>query len=144
MFGQVEKPPKPGRPVAVPNTGNSLPIAPAWFTPAQAELFDSIVSDLAAAKVPLKRVDRHAIMMTVECLDGVRAASTLMNDASVDPAVRAQAMQVQQKLSRDLIQWLPLICGTPTARARVGIKAEPERKPGPFAQLLAQRIAQGG
>lgn len=130
-----------GRPELVPGTGSGLPSPPAWLSKDQADLFRAVVSDLAAAKVPLKRIDCHAITMLVNCMDGVREATALAEDPDLEPAHRLAALKLKQTLGRDLIQWLPLLGAVPIGRARLGQKAEVAKPAGPLQQLLAKREA---
>jgi hypothetical protein len=59
----------------VPDPGNpELPTAPKCFSRAQANLFASLVSDLVAARVPLQRVDAHAVAMAVRCISAIEGA----------------------------------------------------------------------
>lgn len=126
---------------SVPNTGTSLPSCPSWAAPSVRSIFEGIVSDLIAARVPLKRIDGHAILMAAQCVDGVREATAISEDPESDGSLRIMALKLKQQCSRDLIQWLPLIGACPIGRQRLGQKAEPERKAGPLAQLLARRQA---
>jgi hypothetical protein len=124
----------------------AVPTCPEWLSPDQAELFASLVSDLQAADVPVKNIDSHAIMMAVQCLSGVREATELAGDSKLGAEHRLAALKLKAQLGKDLIQWLQLICATPGARARIGIKAAPEKKLGPLALMLAakQRAVQHG
>ena len=115
------------------------PEYPAWATERQRELFTGIVRDLHAAKVPIKHIDGHAIMMAVECLDSVQQAEELMSDQDLEPESRLAALKCKMQAGRDLMQWLEKICATPGSRARIGVKAEPEKKGGVLAELLAKR-----
>src|SRR4051812_9334213 len=65
---------------SVPNTGSSVPVCPAWAAETVRVIFVSIVSDLIAAKVPLKRIDGHAVLMAAQCVDGVREATAIGED----------------------------------------------------------------
>jgi hypothetical protein len=105
-----------------------------------------LVTDLIAAKVPIQQIDSPGITMAARALDSVEQAERMANDSSFDAGLRFNAIRLQAQLSRDLQKWLELICATPGARARIGIKAAPEKKLGPLALMLAakQRAVQHG
>jgi hypothetical protein len=133
------KPPVPARakPAPIPATGS--PTCPEWLSSDQAELFASLVTDLEAAQVPIKHIDTHAIMMAVQCLSAVKDAADLFSDAELEPEYRIAALKLRAQAGKDLQQWLQLICATPGARARIGLKAEAPKKLGPVAQILAAK-----
>jgi hypothetical protein len=104
-----------------------------------AEIWQSLVFDLLAAKVPIKQVDTHAISMAARCLDAVESAERLAENGELDPEKRLTALRLKAQFGKDLIQWLQLICATPSTRARIGLR-DPVKKPaGPLAQLLAAK-----
>ncbi len=138
-----EPTPIQGKPALVAGTGSAVPVCPEWLSPSQAATFRNIVSDLQVAKVPLKRIDAHAIMMVVQCLDGVREASLLGENPEAGTADRLAALRLKQQLGKDLIQWLPLIGACPIGRQRLGQKPEPEKRQGALAELLARRQSRG-
>ena len=54
--------------------------------------------------------------------------------------VKLAALRLQGQYSKDLIQWLQLICATPGARARIGMKGTGTKKAmGPLAAILAAK-----
>ena len=126
---------------SVPGTGTSLPSCPSWAAASVQTIFSSIVSDLVAAKVPLKRIDGHAVLMAAQCVDGVREATEIASDPETESHIRIMALKLKQQYARDLIQWLPLIGACPIGRQRLGQKAEPEKKGGALAELLARHHA---
>ena len=115
------------------------PTCPEWLSEDQAALFCELVDDLQAAQVPIKHIDSHAIMMAVQCLSGVREAAEISQDGEVQADQRLVALRLKAQLGKDLIQWLQLICATPGARARIGLRSTPEKKMGPLGQILAAK-----
>jgi len=87
------------------------------------------VRDLHAAKVPIKHIDGHAIMMAVECLDSVQQAEELMESKDLEPESRLAALKCKMQAGRDLMQWLDKICATPGSRARIVKERAEEPKP---------------
>lgn len=124
---------------SVPNTGGALPQCPAWAAESVKAIFASIVGDLVSAKVPLKRIDGHAVLMMAQCVDGVREATAIGEDPEAESNIRIMALKLKQQYARDLIQWIPLLAACPIGRARLGQKPEPEKKGGALAELLARR-----
>jgi hypothetical protein len=143
-IGVIAKPAAPNRPLggakpAPVSAPTASPACPAWLSPDQAELFASLVTDLEAAQVPIKHIDAHAIMMAVQCLSAVKDASDLFSDGDLDPKDRLAALKLKTQAGKDLMQWLQLICATPGARARIGLKTEAPKKLGPLALMLAAK-----
>lgn len=133
------KPQRTTGPTCLPESGSGdLPTCPAWLPRNQAELFANLVMDLLAAKVPVRRIDSHAVAMAVQCLAGVEDAAGIYNDAETAEQ-RIAALRIKAQFQKDLKDWLQLICATPGARARIGLKAAPEKKAGPLAALIAAR-----
>jgi len=103
------------------------------------EIYHNLVVDLAGAKVPIKQIDSHAITMAARCLDSVEEAERLSEDAGLEPDKRLSALRLKGQFGKDLMQWLQLICATPGARARIGLKPAPEKKTGMLAQMMAAK-----
>lgn len=104
------------------------------------EIYRNLVIDLAGANVPIKQIDSHAVTMAARCLEAVERAEALASGDDSPPAVKLAALRLQGQYSKDLIQWLQLICATPGARARIGLKgAEPKKAAGPLATILAMK-----
>jgi hypothetical protein len=148
---QQLKPPEPHVPVnvvtpskPVSETAGSLPTCDACLPRRVQEIYGNLVVDLAGAKVPIKQIDAHAITMAARCLDSVETAERMAMDEDSSPEVRLSAMRLKAGFSKDLIQWLQLICATPGARARIGLKGAPEKKLGPLAQILAAKHRRAG
>jgi hypothetical protein len=116
-----------------------LPTPPKCFTREQAEAYQNLVVDLLAARVPLERVDGHALAMAVRCLAAVEGAEQIANDGESTTEQRLAAYRLMSAYSKDLKDWLQIVCAAPAARARIGLKSAPERKPGPLAQLIAMK-----
>jgi hypothetical protein len=132
-------PPLPAtEPACIPSAPvGKLPTPPKCFTREQAEQFQNLVVDLLAARVPLERVDAHAIAMAVRCLAAIEGAERIANDGESTHDQRLSAYRLMSAYSKDMKDWLQIVCAAPGARARIGLKSAPERKPGPLAQLIA-------
>ena len=102
----------------------STPERPEWLPATATATWESVVRDLQAAGVVLAAIDAHATAFYSLCIEGARVA------AGVNPNLVA-------RFSRDAIAWGNLIGATPAARARMGIKQEPERPGNPWRQLAA-------
>lgn len=126
----------PTGPVSAP--GN-LPTCDTCLPRRVQEIYQNLVIDLAGAKVPIKQIDAHAITMAARSLEAVEAVEKMFLDGDLTPESRLAALRLKGQFSKDLIQWLQLICATPGARARIGLKAPAEKKAGPLAQMLAAR-----
>lgn len=103
------------------------------------EIYRNLVIDLAGAKVPIKQIDSHAITMAARCLASIESAEEIAGDDTAQPETRLSAIRLVTQASKDLVQWLQLICATPGTRARIGLKTAPEKKAGPLAALLAAK-----
>lgn len=134
----IYSPPESG-PVEVVSVPADLPTCDKCLPRRVREIYQNLVIDLAGAKVPIKQIDSHAITMAARCLDSVESAERMSEDADAGPDLRLAALRLKSQFSKDLIQWLQLICATPGARARIGLKAPQEKKAGVLAGLIAQR-----
>lgn len=92
--------------------GGEAPQFPDWLPEKLEGLWDSVVTDLDAARVPLHRIDGHAIGFYVSCIQGARNAAE-KGDA-----------RLLARFSRDAIAWGNLIGANPASRARLRIDAE--------------------
>jgi hypothetical protein len=123
----------------LPVPASDLPACDPKLPRAVREKYLNLVTNLAAAKVPVKQIDADAITMAARSLAAVEMWETIEFDADQPIEVRTSAARHRAAAGKDLIQWLQLICATPGARARIGLKAAPERKLGPLAQLIAAK-----
>lgn len=123
-------------PVSVP--GN-LPTCDTCLPRRVREIYQNLVIDLAGAKVPIKQIDSHAITMAARCLEAVERVEKIAADGDTPMERILACMKMAAGYGKDLQRWLELICATPGARARIGLKAPVEKKAGPLAALLAQR-----
>ena len=134
---------QPRRPsLAVMEPSGDAPVPQDWLTDDQKRLFRSIVSELRDAGVEPKRVDSHAIMLTVQCIDGVKEAQSIETDP--DPSVRLGALQIKLRFIKDALAYVQAIGGTGLSRARMGLKTEQKKKLGPLAQILAAKQLRHG
>ena len=60
--------------IGAPSAPSELPTTPECWPRKDQELFQNLVLDLLAAKVPLKRVDAHAIAQAVRCISAIDQA----------------------------------------------------------------------
>ena len=116
-------------------------VCPEGLPESVAAIWRSLVDDLIAAKVPIKSVDSHAIVMAARCMDTVRQAEQMSGNSKLEAKLRLDAMRLGNQAGRDLQKWLEMICATPASRARIGVKGDPEKKMGPLAQILAAKQA---
>jgi len=103
------------------------------------EIYQNLVVDLLGAKVPIKQIDSHAITMAARCLASVEAAESIAHNGEATADQRLGALRLAGQFGKDLVQWLQLICATPAARARIGLRPAPEKKMGPLAKILAAK-----
>jgi hypothetical protein len=145
----AENPPAPVKhpqpaPENPPVTPENLPTPPECFNREQKKLFQNLVVDLLAAKVPLRRVDGHAIAQAVRCIAAIEEAEEIGNSGEANFDQRLAALRLKYQYGASLKDWLDRICATVPSRARAVGKEVPEKKPGPLAQLLAGRQARRG
>ena len=142
---QAGQPQSSATETCIPENGNpELPTYPKCFTRQQAELFQNLVTDLLAARVPLARVDSHAIAMAVRCISAIEDADRISADPEATVEQRLAALRLQSTFSKDLKEWLTQICANPGARVRIGVKGTPEKKAGPLAAILAAKQRRNG
>ena len=115
------------------------PVCPTGLPQRVAELWQEIVDNLMEAKVPVKQIDMYAISQAARCLAGAERADALMDDPTLDGKGHLAALKLGQQFGKDLVQWLTLIGATPAARARIGIKASPDKPKGTLAKILEQK-----
>jgi hypothetical protein len=129
--GQVES-------ISVPD---NLPTCDKCLPRRVQEIYRNLVIELAGAGVPIKQIDSYAVTMAARCLEAVERAEALATAGDSPVEAKLAALRLQGQYGKDLIQWLQLICATPGARARIGMK--PDKKPaaaGPLAQILAAKL----
>ena len=97
-----------------------LPERPDWLPLAATTIWDSILGDLEAARVPLEHVDGSAIAFFVLCV--YQAAEAAKNSDLV----------LSARLNKDAIAWATVIGATPMSRARLGIKPEARKEANEF------------
>jgi hypothetical protein len=100
-----------------------IPERPAWLPLQAGDLWEATLGKLLDARIPLERVDGHAIAMFVMCVHETAGA------------VAAGDSKLIAKLSRDTITWSGLIGANPTSRARLGIKPQLSPKPSKWDKL---------
>lgn len=133
---------KDNRPLPVASA--DLPVCDPKLPRRIREIYLNLVIDLGAAKVPIKQADAHAITMAARCLYAVEEAERIAGDGDLPADQRMQALRLVAQQGKDLQRWLELICATPGSRARIGLKTETKKAPGPLAQLLAAKQGRTG
>lgn len=123
----------------LPALVSDLPACDPRLPRAVREKYLNLVTNLAAAKVPVKQVDADAITMAARALAAVDMWGECELDGNQSYELRNAAAKNRAAAGKDLIQWLQLICATPAARARIGLKPPPEKKGGRLAELLAMK-----
>lgn len=120
-----------------------LPVCPKWLNPAAKKIFRSLVEDLAAAKVPLKRVDGYAISMAAQCIQQTQEwaeKQSMTPPPSVDWQKDCAALVA--RFERDARDWLSVIGGHVKSRAQIGLRGGSQPKPaGPLAVIDKFRSA---
>lgn len=133
------------KPECIPSAPiGKLPTPPKCFTREQAEAYQNLVVDLLAARVPLERVDGHALAMAVRCISAIEGAERIANDGESTTEQILGAYRLMSAYSKDLKDWLQIVCAAPGARARIGLKPPPEKKESKIAEFLARREARRG
>lgn len=120
-----------------------LPTPPKCFTREQAEQFQNLVTDLLAARVPLERVDGHAIAMAIRCLGAIDGAQEIANDGDATVEQKLSAYRLMSAYSKDQKDWLQIIGAAPGVRVRMGLKPPAEKKRSPLADLIARKQGRG-
>lgn len=116
------------------------PDVPAHLTKTAKKIFRQIVGELVEAKIPIKRVDGHAIGMAAICLDEVRRWSDLAEKIGTSPEMRMQCAQMVARNQRDAQEWLGVLGATPKSRAQMGLRGKTEgKKLGAVASILQQK-----
>jgi hypothetical protein len=116
-----------------------LPQPPRWLSGAGKTTFTGLVADLAAAQVPIKMADAHAVAMAAHCLTEAQVwahrAKTYRKTED-----KIEAAKLCARFQRDSQQWLNAICATPTARARIGLRGgTTTKKPGRVLSIIQSR-----
>ena len=112
---------------------------PDWLSPEAREIFDSLVEDLTAARVPIKAVDSHAIAMAAHCVQQTQEWASIQTQAA-DVGSRKECAALVVRFQRDAQDWLSVIGGTPKSRAQMGIKGATQKTPaGALAVLRARQ-----
>ena len=110
------------------------PQAPAWINEATKKEFNNLVVGLIAAQVPLKAVDAQAVAMAASCIANV-AVWTANEETAQTLKEKSECSKLVARYQRDSQKWLDIICATPAARARIGIRST-SKKEGKLEQLL--------
>jgi len=114
------------------------PVTPAWLSAAARKIFLGLVSDLIAARVPVKRVDAHAVAMTAHAITEAQAwARRERRVRKIEQKLDCSRMAA--RFQRDAEKLLNVICATPSSRARIGLRSTESPKPGRVLQIIQAR-----
>lgn len=117
-------------------------VAPEWLGPNQQSAFHTLVDELAQAKVPIKQIDVHAIANVAYTIASIAEWAQREQEATAIKDKIECSKQVT-RFQRDCQKWLEVLCASPAARARIGMKATP-KKTGTVANLLALKHENAG
>ena len=116
--------------------------APAWLSPNQAATFDTLCEELANARVPIKQLDAHSIANVAYSLASIAEWAQREQEA-IAIKDKIECSKQVTRFQRDCQKWLEVLCASPAARARIGMKATP-KKTGTVANLLALKHENAG
>jgi len=103
-----------------------LPTCPKWLSKPVAEKWTSLVTDMAAAGVPLQQLDSRSIAVAA----GYEAdLDALESYETEDADIRLQSIRLKNATRKELLAALIAIGGTPVARLRARIAPEEKKKP---------------
>lgn len=120
---------------------SEAPTCPTWLSERQAAIWRELVNDLMAARVPLARVDSHAIAMAAYCLAAIDEWTRREQEEGISIPARLGMSKLIGKYQRDAQAWLVQIGATPGARSRLDIAPPPKKHLGPLAMILAAKQA---
>ena len=100
-----------------------VPERPDWLPVQAMDIWDVTIEDLEAARVPLQRIDGHAIAFYVAC---ILQASEAAKDGD---------FKLAAKLNKDALQWATQIGATPLSRLRMQINPEQVRRPSKWDEI---------
>ena len=103
------------------------------------ELCEQLLDEMLAAKIPALQLDTATILQAARCLNTIEVAESFTESDDLDSEGRLKALNLQLKAITESGKWLERIGATPGARARIGIKPEPEKKESALAKMLKQR-----
>ena len=111
-----------------------LPQEPRWLSAAGKTTFAGLVADLAAAGVPIKMADGHAIAMAAHCVAEAQTWAKRSKRCR-KTADKLECSKLAARLQRDSQSWLAAICATPVSRARLGLRGV-KSKPGKVLSII--------
>lgn len=111
-----------------------LPEAPRWLSAAGKAAFAGLVADLAAAGVPIKLADGHAVAMAAHCVTEAQTWAKRSKRCR-RTADRLDCSKLSARFQRDSQTWLSAICATPVSRARLGLRGV-KSKPGKVLSII--------
>ena len=113
--------------LSVPKAGNPALIPmPAWLPAKTHGDWDKILLDLCAAGVPLKPADAPALGMYVLSLHLAQQTARASERERKNSDRALKFAQLAARFGRDALAWSAAIGGTPGARARMSVPANPE------------------
>jgi phage terminase small subunit len=119
------------------------PATPKWLNGAARKIFRALIDDLVAARVPIKRVDGHAIAMAAHCIQQTQEWAEIQAQPGQSGEFRRECAALVARFQRDGQEWLSVIGGTPKSRAQMGLRSAEQKKPsGALAVIQARRDRQ--
>lgn len=117
------------------------PKPPAHLSSRAKRIFKSLVGDLVGAKVPIKKVDGHAIAMAAYCINATQEWTEKEKAPSLTPKDALEISRMIARFQRDAQAWMAAICATPQARARIGLRSTEKPKADTVKKILEARQA---
>jgi hypothetical protein len=114
-------------PVALKNGEGKLPTCPAWLSKPVAERWLALVTDMAAAGVPLKEIDSRAVAVAAGYEGDLAGLEAMSANPTLDAEGRLVAIRLKNATRKDYLAALQAIGGTPLVRLRAGVA--PAEKP---------------
>jgi hypothetical protein len=128
----VDRSPAPEMPADLPTCDPKLPRR-------VREIYQNLVIWATAAKNQLKQVDSIGLTQVARKLWAIEKSEAIAGNEDAPPEQVLAALKHMDTLDKGLPQWLHEMGLTPRGRAALGLKAAPERKLGPLAQLIAAK-----
>jgi phage terminase small subunit len=117
------------------------PDTPKWLDGPAKKIFRSLLDDLVAARVPVKKVDGHAIAMAANCIWQAQKWTEHEATQGISREFQAQCAQLVARFQRDAQEWLSVIGGTPKSRAQMGLRGQ-EKKAAPAGPMAVLQMRQ--
>lgn len=124
---------------AMASQTSARPVRPKGLPARVGRIWDSLLRDMIAAKIPTTQLDAETILQTARCLYAIEEAEQYSQSDELDTKARFTALSLKLKAIAESGKWLDRIGATPGARARLGMKAPVDKPMGPLAKIMAQK-----